>query len=185
MLTIKLGQRDDLSSDQLKDLLSGSIDVIRRRLFTVVKPARQTAIKQAMVAISGPTERAERRDFAQAQRTVLALHRDGALGESALLNFAKAFKYEESIATLSAMTGVKIDNPRSPDQRRPLRSDPDRRQVARSRMGDRARALIMLRLGPNRTASPADIESARVNFMRLMPSTAERVVGFWKTRPQV
>ena len=31
-------------------------------------------------------------------------------------------------------------------------------------------------------ASPADIESARVNFARLMPSTAERVVGFWQTR---
>src|SRR5882757_711706 len=101
VLTIRLGQRDDLSPDQLKELLSGSIDVIRRRLFTVVKPERQTAIKQAMVAISGSTERAESRDFAQAQRTVLALHRDGALGESALLNFAKAFKYEESIATLS------------------------------------------------------------------------------------
>src|SRR3954463_4396089 len=82
VLTIKLGQRDDLSSDQLKDLLSGSIDVIRRRLFQVVKPARQTAIKQAMVAISGTTERADKRDFAQAQRTVLSLHRDGALGES-------------------------------------------------------------------------------------------------------
>jgi hypothetical protein len=45
------------------------------------------------------------------------------------------------------------------------------------------RALILLRLGPNRVASPADIESARVNFARLMPSTAERVVGFWKSRP--
>ncbi len=45
------------------------------------------------------------------------------------------------------------------------------------------RALILLRLGQNRVASPADIESARVNFARLMPSTAERVVGFWKTRP--
>jgi hypothetical protein len=28
----------------------------------------------------------------------------------------------------------------------------------------------------------ADIENARVNFARLMPSTAERVVGFWKAR---
>ena len=44
------------------------------------------------------------------------------------------------------------------------------------------RALILLRLGPNRAASPADIEGARVNFARLMPSTAERVVEFWKTR---
>src|SRR5438445_3543402 len=66
VLTVKLGQRDDLSAGQLKDLLAGSIDVIRRRLFKVVKPERQTAIKQAMSVISGATERAERRDFAQA-----------------------------------------------------------------------------------------------------------------------
>jgi hypothetical protein len=45
------------------------------------------------------------------------------------------------------------------------------------------RALILLRLGPNRAVSPADIEGARVNFARLMPTTAERVVEFWKTRP--
>jgi hypothetical protein len=45
------------------------------------------------------------------------------------------------------------------------------------------RALIMLRLGPNRTAAPADIETARANYLRLMPSTAERVVNFWKSRP--
>jgi hypothetical protein len=31
-------------------------------------------------------------------------------------------------------------------------------------------------------ASPADIESARVNFARLMPSTAARVVGFWQAK---
>src|SRR3954468_9720225 len=181
VLTIKLGQRDDLSSDQLKDLLSGSIDVIRRRLFQVVKPARQTAIKQAMVAISGTTERADRRDFTQAQRTVLALHRDGALGESALLNFAKAFKYEESIAALSAMSGVKLetlDRLISGDRYDPI-------LIAGKTIGlewATVRALIMLRLGPNRIASPADIESARVNFALLMPSTAERVVGFWQTR---
>jgi uncharacterized protein (DUF2336 family) len=184
VLTIKLGQRDDLSSDQLKELLTGSIDVIRRRLLTVVKPERQTAIKQAMVAISGPTERAEKRDFTQAQRTVLALHRDGALGESALLNFARAFKYEESVAALSAMSGVKLetlDHLISGDRYDPI-------LIAGKTIGlewATVRALILLRLGPNRTASPADIETARGNFARLMPSTAERVVGFWKTRPQV
>ena len=44
------------------------------------------------------------------------------------------------------------------------------------------RVLILLRLGPSRVPAPADIESARLNFTRLMPSTAERVVNFWKTR---
>jgi len=33
VLTLKIGQRDDLSAEQLKDLLAGSIDVVRRRLF--------------------------------------------------------------------------------------------------------------------------------------------------------
>jgi hypothetical protein len=42
------------------------------------------------------------------------------------------------------------------------------------------RALILLRLGPNRIAAPADLETARVNFTRLMRSTAARVVGFWQ-----
>jgi hypothetical protein len=51
-----------------------------------------------------------------------------------------------------------------------------------SLLANAPRALILLRLGPNRVPSPADIESARVNFGRLMPSTAERVVSFWQTR---
>src|SRR4030095_10151067 len=47
VLTIKLGQRDDLSPAQLKDLLSGSIDVVRRPLLTVVTPERKAAITHA------------------------------------------------------------------------------------------------------------------------------------------
>jgi uncharacterized protein (DUF2336 family) len=183
VLTIKIGQRDDLSAEQLKDLLSGSIDVVRRRLYDVVKPARQMAIKRAMNEISGAVERVEGvRNFEPAQRTVLALHRDGALGEGALLNFAKANKYEESVAVLAAMTGVKIttlDRLIAGDRYDPI-------LIAGKAVGlewATVRALILLRLGPNRVAPPADIESARVNFTRLMPSTAERVVGFWKARP--
>ena len=82
----------------MKELLAGSIDVVRRRLFDVVKPARQAAIKQAMSEISGVTEPVEsRRDFAPAQRTILALHSAGELNEAALLGFAKAYKYEEAM----------------------------------------------------------------------------------------
>ena len=39
---------------------------------------------------------------------MLILHREGHLGESALLGFAKALKYEESIASLAAMSGVRL-----------------------------------------------------------------------------
>ena len=182
VLTLTVGQRADLSDDRLKDLLAGSLDVIRRRLFDIVKPDRQDAIKQAMAEITGTAERAaSKRDFSSAQRTVLALHGAGDLSEAALLNFAKAYRYEEAVAALAAMSGVKIgtlDNLISGDRYDPI-------LIVSKAIGlewATVRALIMLRLGPNRTPAAADVENARLNFQRLMPSTAERVVGFWKTR---
>jgi uncharacterized protein (DUF2336 family) len=185
VLTLKVGQRDDLSESQLKDLLAGSIDIVRRRLFDVVKPDRQAAIKHAMSEISGVPERPENhRDFAPAQRTILALHRAGELNEGVLLGFAKAFKYEESVAALSAMSGVKIptlDNLIAGDRHDPI-------LIVGKAIGlewATVRALILLRLGPHRVPSPTDIEGLRVNFARLMPSTAERVVNFWQTRPSM
>src|SRR3984893_4873693 len=109
VLTLAVGQRDDLSADQLKDLLAGSMDIIRRRLFEVVKPGRQAAIKLAMSEISGAPEVVEgRRDFGPAQRTILALHGAGELNEAALLGFAKSYKYEESVAALATMSRVQI-----------------------------------------------------------------------------
>jgi len=182
VLTIAVGQRDDLPDQILKELLAGSMDVIRRRLLETVKPGRQAAIGRAMSEISGVVELPEsRRDFAPAQRTILALYRAGDLNEAALLGFAKAYRFEESVAALSAMSGVPIAT------------------LGRLMEGDRhdpilivgkaiglewatVRALIMLRLGPARMPAPTDIENVRSNFMRLMPSTAERVVNFWRVR---
>jgi uncharacterized protein (DUF2336 family) len=182
VLALKVGQRDDLSGEQLKDLLEGSIDIIRRRLFEVVKPARQAEIKRAMSEISGVPEIVEsRRDFAPAQLAILALHKAGSLNEAALLGFARTYKYEESVAALSAMSGVKIatlDRLIAGDRHDPI-------LIVGKTIGlewATVRALILLRLGPNRVPAPADIESARVNFARLMPSTAERVVNFWQTK---
>ncbi|MBI5323338.1 DUF2336 domain-containing protein [Bradyrhizobium sp.] len=182
VLTLTVGQRDDLSDDNLKELLAGSIDAVRRRLLEAAKPGRQAAIRQAMSDISGLMVPVEgHRNFEPAQLAILALHTSGRLNESALLEFAKAHKYEESIAALSAMSGVKIatlDRLISGDRYDPI-------LIVSKVIGlewATVRALILLRLGPNRVASPADIEGARVNFARLMPSTAERVVTFWKTR---
>jgi len=182
VLTLTVGQREDLSGPQLKDLLAGSIDIIRRRLLEVVNPARQAAIKQVIGEISGEPERVDGgRDFGPAQRTILALHNAGELNEAALLGFAKGHKYEESVAALSAMAGVQIttlDRLITSERYDPILIVGKAVNLEWATV----RALILLRLGPSRVPSAADIESARVNFARLMPSTAERVVGFWRTR---
>jgi hypothetical protein len=182
VLTLTVGQRGDLSDTQLKQLLAGSMDVVRRRLFDVAKPERKNAIKLATSEITGVPERFEnKRNFAPAQRIILALHQAGNLNETALLGFAKTYRYEESIAALSAMSGVKItslDNLIHGDRFDPI-------LILGKTIGlewATVRALILLRLGPNRVPAPSDIETARVNFAKLMPSTAERVVGFWRAR---
>ncbi|PSO20510.1 DUF2336 domain-containing protein [Bradyrhizobium sp. MOS003] len=185
VLTLKIGQRNDLSGENLKQLLDGTLDVIRRRLSSVAHPARQVEIKRAMAAIEEAAQPpGPRRDFSPAQRTVLALHRDGHLGESALLGFAKANKYEESIASLSAMAGVRLsvlDRLISGD-----RYDPILILGRVLNLGwPTVRALILLWYGPHRTPADADIEAARVNFTRLMPTTAERVVNFWRNRQTI
>jgi uncharacterized protein (DUF2336 family) len=182
VLTLTVGQRADLSDVGLKQLLAGSIDPVRRRLFDLVRSERQNAIKLALAEITGMPQRFDsKRDFMPAQRIVLALHEAGNLNEAALLGFAKTHRYEESIATLSAMSGIKIptlDNVISSDRFDPI-------LIVGKTIGlewATVRALILLRLGPNRVPAPSDIEAARVNFAKLMPSTAERVVGFWRTR---
>lgn len=182
VLTLKVGQREDLSGQNLKELLNGTLDVIRRRLTSMVNPTRQIEIKRAMASIEqaalplGP-----RRDFSAAQRTVLSLHRGGHLGESALLGFAKAHKYEEAVATLSAKSGVQLpilDRLISGD-----RYDPILILGRVLNLGwPTVRALILMWYGPQLTPADADLEQARINFTRLMPATAERVVNFWRNR---
>jgi uncharacterized protein (DUF2336 family) len=180
VLTLAVGQRGDLSDARLKELLAGSIEVVRRRLLDVVRPDRQAAIARAMNELSGLPEPAEnKRDYAPAQRKVLAMHVANELNETVLLGFAKSLRFEDSIAALAAMSGVKIatlDRLISGDRLDPI-------LIVGKTIGldwATVRALILLRLGPHRMPASSDLENTRLNFARLMPSAAERVVDFWK-----
>ncbi len=107
--TLKIGQRKDLSGEQLEAAARRNA---RRHppppLRTWSIPPR-VEIKRAMVAIEeGRAAAGAAPRFLDAQRMVLTSHREGHLGESALLGFAKAHKYEESIASLAAMSGVRL-----------------------------------------------------------------------------
>jgi uncharacterized protein (DUF2336 family) len=182
VLALSLGQREDISPTNLKELLAKSVDIVRRRMFDAAQPKQRMAINKAMVELtSSPRAKPAKRDFGPAQRLVLDLHNKGALNEAALLSFAKEHKYEESIAALAAMTGIQLltlDKLIAGDRYDPVLL------IAKAAgfSWASARALIALRLGPGKTPSPPDIEEARVNFERLSGSTAQRVLAFWRTR---
>ena len=141
VLTLTVGQRADLSDTRLKQLLAGSIDAVRRRLFDVVRPERQNAIKLAVAEITGVPERFEK----QARFRAGPAHRPGAARGRQSQRGGAARLCQDPIAMRKRSPrsrrcpGVKIQIPRQPDFERSLRSDPDRRQDHRPRMGDRAR----------------------------------------------
>jgi uncharacterized protein (DUF2336 family) len=182
VLALAVGQRDDLSAPMLKDLLERSADTVRRRLFEIAAPDAKAAINRVMGEISGTVRpQSGPRDFLPAQRLVAKLHNANDLNESALLGFAKAHQYEEAIAALSAMSGVRIatvDHLVMGERHDPILI------LGKSIGLDWAtvRALIVLRLGPARAPSGPDLDEARANFERLVPSTAQRVLGFWRMR---
>ncbi len=182
VLTITVGQRNDLPDRLLKELLAGSVDVVRRRLFDMADPGRQAAVAKAMSDLSAKREQPDKqRDFTSAQRTILSLYRAGDLNEAALLGFAKSFRYSETVAALSAISGVPIaavDRLMAGDRHDPV-------LIISKAIGlewPTVRSLVLLRLGPARIPASADIEGIRTNYMRLAPSTAERVVSFWRAR---
>jgi uncharacterized protein (DUF2336 family) len=182
VLALAVGQREDLSAPMLKDLLERSADAVRRRLFEVAKPEARAAINRVLGEISGVIKPfGEPRDFAPAQRAVVKLHHAGELNETALLGFAKAHQYEEAIAALSVLSSVRIatvDHLVMGERHDPI-------LILGKSIGlewATVRALIVLRFGPARTPSALDIEEARSNFERLVPTTAQRVLGFWRMR---
>ena len=177
VLTLTVGQRDDLSAPQLKELLAGSIDIVRRRLFDVVKPGGRPRSSRRCSEISGVGRARSRAAATSRRRSARSWRciRPASSTKPHCSALPRAYKYEESIAALSAMSAVKIatlDRLIAGDRHDPI-------LIVGKTIGlewATVRALILLRLGPNRIAAPADIETARVNFTRLMPSTAERVV---------
>ena len=182
MLALAVGRRADLAPPLLKDLLACSVDVVRRQLFETATPAQRLSINRALTELSGATTLPViRRDFAPAQRVILALAGAGQLNEAALLGFAKAHSYEEAVAALSAMSRLRIatlDRLVGGDKNDPLLI------IGRSLGLDwqTVRALIAMRLGPGRVVPALEIEDARQNYQRLAQSTAQRVLGFWRSR---
>ena len=138
---------------------------------------QQCGIGQGRVEMKAP----QQRQGQPVDIVVQKLQQADELNEGALLRFARAHQYEETAATLSAMSGVRIA---TVDQL--LKGDRDDPMLILGKsMGiswATVRALMALRLGPGRSAAAADIEEARQNFERLVPATAQRVLTFWQTR---
>jgi uncharacterized protein (DUF2336 family) len=181
ILAERVGSRPDIPPRLFRELLLKATEVVQQRLIAAAKPETRAEIQRVLVKVSHEVGAAKSRDYAAAEALVDLMQQQGQLNEAALVGFAKAGKYPETIAALSRLCLVSIDV-----VDRLMGGDrPDPILILSKSAGwewPTVKALILAR--PSHSgASSLGLDNAFSNFERLSPTTAQRVMRFWQARP--
>jgi uncharacterized protein (DUF2336 family) len=181
VLAEKVGLRTDIPPRLFRQLLMQATDVVQKRLLARAKPETQAEIRKVLAQVSHEVgAKAAPRSYAVAMQAVRALHQQRKLTETDVLEYAKAGKYDETIAALATMCAVPVevvDRLMAGERYDPVLI------LGRSvEFGwDTVRAVISAK-PDGRGTSPQAVEAAKENFDRLTAATAQRVVRFWQVR---
>ncbi len=180
-LAEKVGQRPDIPPHLFRDLLVRATAVVQQRLLQAAKPETRSEIQRVLEKVSKEIDKSTpARDYSAAQRVVLTMHQAGKLAEPELSAFADDKKFEETVASLSLLSGVPIETA----DRLMAGDRPDPILILCKAAGfgwATARAIIMARPSAKGTSN-GSLDTAFQNFEKLSPSTAQRVVRFWQVR---
>ena len=182
VLAEKLGLRIDIPLKVLRELLSRASAAVRDRLLKAAPPEMrakiQEAIRTVVEQIAAPALVPE--DYTESESMVLALNREGKLGDQTINRFAMQGEYIHIIAALSLLNSVKteaieplIGNPR-----------PDGLIVAckAARLNWSTTSMILRNRPHCRPLSKQDFENGREVFEALSLSSAQRTIRFWSAR---
>jgi uncharacterized protein (DUF2336 family) len=177
------GRRTDIPPALFEQLVAKATETVKAKLMAA-RPDAAGDLTQALNKVSRELQ-AERpaRDYSEAQHLVALLNRDGKLNEAALLEFARANKFEEAIAGLSLRCSAPIDI------------------IDRLMQGARIDAVLIpckaaglawpttraiIRLNPAHSiTSEDDFEIAKQDFQKLSIAAAQRIMRFWQVRSSV
>jgi uncharacterized protein (DUF2336 family) len=180
LLAEKVGQRTDISSGLLADLVHRATAAMRHRLLAGATAPRQVEHRRVLAKVSRELGTgAGARALSNARTTSAALQRRGQLNESALLDFAKRGQHEELVAALALLSGVASEVVDHLVQGN--RPDPILILCKSCGFGwATAKAIIMARQGEGATGKGLD--AACADFERLSATTAQRVMRFWQVQ---
>jgi uncharacterized protein (DUF2336 family) len=180
VLAERVGLRTDIPPRLFRQLLMQASEVVQKRLLAQAKPETQAEIRRVLAKVTDEVgAKAAPRNYTAALAAVRALHKDQKLSEADIVEFAKAGKYEETIAALATLCAVPVevvDRLMSGE-----RADPVLILARSAGFGwPTVREVISARPGAKATAQVLD--AAHENFDRLTAATAQRVVRFWQVR---
>ena len=180
VLAEKVGMRTDIPPRLFRQLLLQASEVVQKRLLAKAKPETQAEIRRVLAQVVDEVAvKAAPRNYAAALAAVRGLHKDRKLGEADIVEFAKAGKYEETIAALATLCAVPVevvDRLMNGERADPVLI------LARSAGFGWPTVKAVLNARPGGKPAPQTLDVARENFERLTAPTAQRVVRFWQVR---
>ena len=181
-LAVETGIRVDLPPELRRQLLSQATDAVRARLLSRAPPHIFEEIRSAIAAVSAGLDRemSVARDFTAAKLLVAKLRDSGKLSEPTLYAFAKARKYEETVAALAVLAKSTIDVIRPLMQS--LRDDGVLVPCKVAGLGWETVVAVLECRYSTGSMGPHELAQAKCQFAKITPENALRLLRFWQVR---
>jgi uncharacterized protein (DUF2336 family) len=181
-LAVETGIRVDLPLELRRQLLRNATDAVRSRLLSRAPPDIFEEIRSAIAAVSTGIDREMSvvRDFTTAKRFVAQLHAKGELNGATLFGFAKARKYEETVAALALLSNSSIEVIRPLMQS--LRDDGVLVPCKVAALGWETVVAILESRYSTGALGPHELATAKSQFAKITPENARRLLRFWQVR---
>ena len=184
VLAICVSMRKDIPQEHFNALIAKASEVVFEKL-AASNPHAVYEVHRVLTDITGqdPTGQPKaKRDYREAAAQFDVVRRSGAPVDPVVCEYAKNGKFEETVASLSALSGVPIRLVES--VMNDARPDSDFALILAKAAGlswPTVKHICILRRKVFRF-SPQAIENARHSFDRLQTSTAQRLVRFYNER---
>ena len=181
-LVTQIGSRRDIPRHHFLQLIERASARVRNRLIAA-NPRVAMAVKDVVAEVEGGLRSEIRNaspDYAAAKTQVEELYRNRRLDEAAVYGFARGRQFEHTVIALSLLCGMEVDVV----ERALLDTGSEVTLILAKFAGLSwtAASAILLLQAADRGMSAQDFEQAMSSFMRLQPETAQRVLGFYRTR---
>jgi uncharacterized protein (DUF2336 family) len=180
-LAVDTGVRVDLPPELRNQLLRNATEAVRSRLLSRAPPHLFEEIRNAIARVSASVDLdMAARDFTAARQFVEILNASGKLNEARLLAFAKARKYEETVATLAVLSKSSIEVIRPLMQS--LRDDGVLVPCKVAGLNWEITSAILECRYSTGSMGPNELAKAKAKFAKMTLDSAHRLLKFWQVR---
>jgi uncharacterized protein (DUF2336 family) len=181
-LAVETGIRVDLPPELRNQLLRDATEAVRARLLSRAPPHIFEEIRSAIAAVSASVERemSVARDFTASKRFVAQLKDSGKLNEATLFAFAKARKYEETVAALAVLSKSSIEVIRPLMQS--LRDDGLLIPCKVAGLSWEITSAILECRYSTGSMGPHELANAKAQYAKIAADNAHRLLRFWQVK---